>query len=99
MLFGTKIFASGEICLSRSEFRCVRAIFYAQVGPVRIRQKSIGTGNAGLVFYHPLGSAGHVVHSVASGARNIDVLFFIIGRAWCGFYKKHTGTRYSELVF
>jgi hypothetical protein len=62
-------------------------------------KKPIATGNAELVFYHPLGSAGHVVHSVAPGARNIDALFFIIGRAWCGFYKKHTGTRYSELVF
>jgi hypothetical protein len=28
-----------------------------------------------LVFLHPVGSAGHVVHSIASGARNINTLF------------------------
>jgi hypothetical protein len=29
-----------------------------------------------LCFLHPNGSAGHIVHSGASGARNIDTLFF-----------------------
>jgi hypothetical protein len=28
-----------------------------------------------LVFLHPVGSVGHVVHSIASGARNINTLF------------------------
>jgi hypothetical protein len=28
-----------------------------------------------LVFFHPVGSTGHVVHFDAFGAQNIDVLF------------------------
>jgi hypothetical protein len=39
------------------------------------------------------------VHSGASRARNVDALFFMIRWAWCGFHKKHVGTRYSRLFF
>jgi hypothetical protein len=46
-----------------------------------------------------VGSAGHVVHFGASGARNIDVLFFILGWDQYGLHKKRAGTRYAELVF
>jgi hypothetical protein len=42
---------------------------------------------------------GHVVHSGASGPRNIDALFFMLGWDRYGFNKKHAGTRYAELVF
>jgi hypothetical protein len=41
----------------------------------------------------------HVVDSGASGARNIDALFVMLGWYRYGCYKKRVGTRYAELVF
>jgi hypothetical protein len=35
-----------------------------------------GTHYAELVFWHPVGSVGHIVQSGASKARNIDTVFF-----------------------
>jgi hypothetical protein len=51
------------------------------------------------VFSHLVGSAGHVVHSSASGVRNIDALFFILGWARCSLHKMRARTRYAKLVF
>jgi hypothetical protein len=51
------------------------------------------------VFLHPVGSAGHVVHSGASEARNVDALFFILGWVRYGYDKKRAGTRYTKVVF
>jgi hypothetical protein len=51
------------------------------------------------MFLHLVGSAGHIVHSGASGVRNIDTLFFMLGWARCSFNKKCNGTRYTKLVF
>jgi hypothetical protein len=52
-----------------------------------------------LVFLHPVGSVGHVVHLSASGAQNINLIFFIIVWDQYGLHKKSVGTRYAELVF
>jgi hypothetical protein len=41
----------------------------------------------------------HVVHSAASRARNVDALFFKLGWDRYKFHKKHSGTRYTKLVF
>jgi hypothetical protein len=46
-----------------------------------------------------MGFVGHVVHSGAFGARNIDALFFILGWVRCGFPRKRPGTCYAEVVF
>jgi hypothetical protein len=38
-------------------------------------KKHAGTRYAKLVFLYPMGSVGHLLHSVASEARNVDALF------------------------
>jgi hypothetical protein len=32
-----------------------------------------------LVFLHPVGSAGHIMHSCVSVAQNVNALFFMLG--------------------
>jgi hypothetical protein len=46
-----------------------------------------------------VGSVGHVVHSGASGTRNMDALFFMFRWVRYGFDKKRGRTRYAELMF
>jgi hypothetical protein len=79
------------------KYRCT--IFHARVRQVRIPQKRVGTPYVELVFLHPVGSSGHIVHSGPSGAQNVNTLFLMLGWARCSFHKYCTGTRYAELVF
>jgi hypothetical protein len=58
-----------------------------------------GTRYVKLLFLHPVGSAGHIVHFGASGERIIDTLFFNLRWDWYGFDKKRFRTCYVELVF
>jgi hypothetical protein len=97
--------ASGGNYGSRSAFWCVRGvkyrytIFHARMGQVRFHIKRAGTCCTELVFSHPVGSTGHVVHSSASGAQHVIALFLMLEWARCGFHKKSVRTRYVELMF
>jgi hypothetical protein len=62
-------------------------------------KKHARTCYAELVFFNPMEFVGHVVHSSASGARNVDTLFLMLGWGRCDFHQKHTRTRYAKLVF
>jgi hypothetical protein len=100
-LHRTCVFTSGGICGSRSAFRCETSTHYLlfsdATGTISTK-KRIGTRYAELVFLH-LGSTGHVVHSDASGLRNVDALFFVLGWVCDGLNKKRARTSYAELVF
>jgi hypothetical protein len=98
-------FATGGIHGSRSAFWCVRGAksdtLYLILGldHYGFDKKRIWRRYAKLVFLHPVGSVGHVVHSGASGVQNGSALFFMLGWDQYTFHKKCTGTRYAELVF
>jgi hypothetical protein len=44
-----------------------------------IPQKHAGTHYTEVVFLHPVGFVGHIMHFVASSARNVDTLFCMPG--------------------
>jgi hypothetical protein len=69
---------------------------WAQCG---FHKKRVETRYAKLVFLHLMESTSYIVHSGAYGVRNVDVEFFMLGRARCSFHKKQAITRYTELVF
>jgi hypothetical protein len=77
-------------------FSCSGGLGVAQCN---FRKKCPGTHYAQLVFLHLVGSAGHVVHSGASGPLNIDALFFKLRWAWCSFHKKCASLITSNLSF
>jgi hypothetical protein len=66
---------------------------------VRIPKKCTGRRYTELVFLSPVGYVSRVVYCGASGARNIDALFFMLWWARSGLKKKRVGTRYAEHVF
>jgi hypothetical protein len=41
----------------------------------------------------------HIVHSVASGAQQVDSLFFMLRWDWYRFQKESIETRYAEVEF
>jgi hypothetical protein len=55
--------------------------------------------DAKLVFLHPVGYAGHIVHSGASRKQSVDALFFMLEWDQYGFHKNHIGTCYIDYFF
>jgi hypothetical protein len=104
-LHRTYVFTFGGIYGLRSAFWCVqgvkcrRSIFMTGWAQFGSHKKRTGTRYAKLVFLHLVGSTGHVVCSVASGAQNIDALFLMLGWAQFGSHEMRAGTRYTEFVF
>jgi hypothetical protein len=62
-------------------------------------KKRAGARCAEHLFLHHVGSTVLVVHSGASGERNVIALFFMLDWDRYGFKKKRARTRYAELVF
>jgi hypothetical protein len=58
-------------------------------------KKCVGTCHAELVFLHPGGYVGHIVRSVAPGARNVDALVFKLRWAQCESHKKRIRTHHA----
>jgi hypothetical protein len=65
----------------------------------RFDKKGVRTRYAELLFLHPVGYAGHIVHSTASGVQNIDELFFHAQVGLVRIAEKHGITRYADHVF
>jgi hypothetical protein len=98
------VFASGRICRTCSAFWCTWATkvdtLFFMLGWYRYRfhEKHTGTRYVELVFLHPVGSTGHVVHSARPGCETSEHYFSCLGGSGMD-SKKHNGTHYVELVF
>jgi hypothetical protein len=66
---------------------------------VQFSKKRTGTHYAEHVFLHPVGYLVHVVHSGASGAGNVEALFFWLGWDRYEYDKKCAGHVTPKLCF
>jgi hypothetical protein len=53
----------------------------------RFDKKRFRTRYAELLFLHPMGCTGHVMHSSVFESRNVDTIFFMLGCDQYGSYK------------
>jgi hypothetical protein len=65
----------------------------------RFHKKHARTRYAKIMFLHPVGSVGHVVHSGAFGLQNIDTLFVMLGWDRYRFNKNASGHVMPYLCF
>jgi hypothetical protein len=72
--------------------------FHATVGQYGFVKKCVGTCYPEL-FLHPVGSAGLVMHSSVSEARNVETLFFMLRWDRYGFHNNRAGTHCAKPAF
>jgi hypothetical protein len=65
----------------------------------RFDKKRTGAHYTELVFFHPMGSVGHVVDYSESESRNIDTLFSCSGRTSTYLTKSESGLVMPNLCF